>query len=405
MQLPEQIRVMFRPQAAWYGLLAAIILTWIGMEAIATVDASRAAAQMRWLPIAIVFMLMCMIPHPRVIGMVSYPLMAVSLLLLVITIVPGMPRSIVPVRNGATCWINLHFMMFQPAEMAKVVFVLALAWYLRYRDTYRTLRGLLVPFGMMLAPVGLLLKQPDLGLALLYPPTLFAMLVAAGAKLRHLGTLIGLGVLAIALNVSLIYVLPPDQPHPFLKSHQVARIKSMISLVKGEDRYIQDLAYQQHKAMTLIGAGQLTGYGEERAATVIRFNRLPETYNDMIFAVIVNRWGMIGGVVTLGLYLVVVLSFVLVAAKSKDPFARLACVGFAGLTFSQATINIGMTLGLLPITGINLPFVSYGGSSLISTFAMMGLVINFGSRRPGYLTRPSFEFDTVKQGEKLLIKQ
>src|SRR5690606_882082 len=130
-------------------------------------------------------------------------------------------------------------------------------------------------------------------------------------------------------------------------------------------------------ALTLAGAGGLTGYGEERAAVMVKYNYLPEPYNDMIFAVIVTRWGLTGGLVTLGLYLMLVLSFVQVAAGTKDPFARLASAGFAGLMFSQATINIGMTLGLLPITGMNLPFVSYGGTSLVSTFMMMGLILNF----------------------------
>jgi len=404
MRMPDHVRALCRPQAGWYALFAAIALTWIGFEAIETVDPARASMQAQWLPIACMFMLVCMWPHPRLIGLASYPLMAACMVLLVITILP-MPRAIVPVVNGATCWIDLQIVRFQPAELAKVIWVLALAWYLRYRESYRTLGGLFVPFAFMFAPMGVLLKQPDLGLALLYPPTLFAMLVAAGARLKHLGALIGIGLIAVVLNVSLIYMLPTNQPHPFLKAHQVARVKSVISLARGEERYIQDLAFQQHKAMKLIGAGRVTGYGEQRASTIIHYNRIPEAYNDMIFAVIVNRWGLMGGLVTLGLFMLIILSFVLVAARSKDPFVRLVCAGFAGLTFTQVTINVGMTLGLLPITGINLPFVSYGGTSLVSQFALMGLVINFGCRRATLLSRPSFEFDNFNpQGERLLIK-
>ncbi|MEM9348238.1 MAG: FtsW/RodA/SpoVE family cell cycle protein, partial [Planctomycetota bacterium] len=109
----------------------------------------------------------------------------------------------------------------------------------------------------------------------------------------------------------------------------------------------------------------------------------------------VNRWGILGGLGTMALYGVLVASILLVAARSKDPFARMSCVGFAGMIFTQASINIGMTVGLLPITGITLPLISYGGSSMLFTFVMVGLVINFAARRPQMLARPSFEFDNA----------
>jgi cell division protein FtsW (lipid II flippase) len=100
-----------------------------------------------------------------------------------------------------------------------------------------------------------------------------------------------------------------------------------------------------------------------------------------------------GGAATIGLYMLLVLSFMLIAMRASDPFCRIATVGFAGLLFTQAVINIGMTIGLLPITGITLPFISYGGSSLMTTYAIIGLVVNFASRPPGFVLRPSFEFD------------
>ncbi|MFW6032260.1 MAG: FtsW/RodA/SpoVE family cell cycle protein [Phycisphaeraceae bacterium] len=126
---------------------------------------------------------------------------------------------------------------------------------------------------------------------------------------------------------------------------------------------------------------------------MLKYNYLPEAHNDMIFAVISARWGLAGAAAVLGMYLVLGSSFVLAAARSKDPFARLACVGFGAILFVQAAINIGVTLGLIPLTGITLPFISYGGSSLLSSFIMLGLMLNFASRRPAPLTRPSFEFD------------
>lgn len=397
LRLSQSVRALLRPHLGWYGLLAAAGLTWFGLVAIHTAAPVHAMDQLRWVPIALIMMVAVCLPLPRLIGLSSYVLLAICVALLVYMLIPSAPM--VPRVNGATSWIRLqlggHTISVQPAELAKVAFVLSIAWYLRYRDSYRNLKGMLVPFGIMLLPVALIIRQPDLGTAVVFAPTLFVMLVAAGAKLRHLGTLLGVAAMVVAVNIALIYVLPAGVNHPFLRPHQENRIRSTVSLAQGEDRYLQDLAHQQYKAMNLIGSGGFLGYGEERSRTIVKFNHVPHNYNDMIFAVIVNRWGFVGGAVTIALYLLLLLSFVLVAARSKDPFARLATVGFGGLIFSQAAINMGMTLGLLPVTGINLPFVSYGGTSLVTLFIMVGLVLNFASRRPAPLSRPSFEYDPV----------
>ncbi|MEM9753602.1 MAG: FtsW/RodA/SpoVE family cell cycle protein [Planctomycetota bacterium] len=382
---------VFRPHAGWYALGAALALTGLGVLAIDTVSPYYASKQMQWVPLALIVMVMFMLPGSRTLGVIAYPGFAVCLLLLVFVILPFVPRGLVPRINGATSWINLGLMNFQPSEAARVFFVLSLAWYLRFRDNHRTLFGLLVPFVIMLVPVALILKQPDLGVALVFGPTLLVMLIAAGAKLWHLGSIVALGILAIAVNVAIVFYAPPDLQ--LLKPHQQMRIKSMVSLAMDDDRYVQDAAYQQDKAMTLIGAGGLSGYGEEAASTIVRYNRLPERHNDMIFAVIVNRWGLLGAWATMGLYLLLVMSMLTVAARSKEPLARLSCVGFASMILTPATINIGMCLGVMPITGITLPFVSYGGSSLLFSFAIVGLIMNFASRKPRKMARPSFEFD------------
>jgi len=390
--LPERLRMLLKPNPGWYALFAALALAWIGIEAIDTVAPEEAAKTARfWLPVALVVMAVCTTPRPRWIGHVSYPLFIAVLIVLALMALPFMPRSIVPVRNGARAWISLGSITLQPSELMKVAFVLSMAWYLRYRSSYRTLRGLLIPFFIMFIPVALILKQPDLGTALLFAPSLFFMLVAAGAKLRHLGLLLALVIATIVINVA-IALWAPDSMQ-ILRPHQRARIVSMVSLAQGDTRYIKTSAYQQDKAMTLVSAGGLTGYGKERSATIVKFNKVPHVHNDMIFAVIANRWGLLGVYVVLGLYFVLISSMLLTAARSKDPLAQLSCVGFAGMIFTQATINIGMNLGILPVTGITLPLISYGGSSLVATFAMIGLTLNFASRRPAILARPSFEFD------------
>lgn len=382
----------------WLALASALALSSIGIMAIGTAQEGTAntwaQSQTVWLGIAVVALAVCVLPHPRKVGLAAYPLMGITLALLVFVLVPFVPRWIVEPRNGARSWINLYFMAFQPSELAKIVFVLALAWYLRFRENYRTLGGLLVPFAIMFVPVGLILKQPDLGTSLLFAPALFAMLLAAGAKMRHLLTLLAIALLVTGTTVAVIEYRP-DLAGLVLKGHQQDRIKAMISLTKGDRRYEKNIAYQQTKAMDLVGAGRFTGYGKERSPTIVRFNHLPEAHNDMIFAVVVNRWGFVGGAATLLSYLLLLISFVLVAAKTKDPFMRLTTIGFGGMIFSQAVLNIAMTIGLMPITGITLPFISYGGSSLATTFAMIGLVVNFASRRQAIVARPTFEFDNA----------
>jgi cell division protein FtsW (lipid II flippase) len=388
--IPDNLRDFLRPTPAWYAAIAALVLTFIGVMAIHTAEPGFGSKQLQWVPIALLVMVAVMIPHPRTISYLAYPLAGVVLVMLLILILPGVPSSFVPRVNGAKSWYDLKVMRFQPSEVAKIAFVLSLGHYLRYRDSYRTVKGLAVVFVFMLVPVALILKQPDLGTALVFGPTLLFVLVAVGAKMRHLLSLVGTAGAVVLLVLASVFIFPVDK-HPLLAPYQVRRITSMVDLARGEGDVLGH-AYQQNVAMNMIGSGRLTGYGAERSLVIVQFNHLPEDHNDMIFPVIVNRWGFMGGAVIIGMYLVIVLAFLDVAAKSKDPFGRVACVGFAGMILTQTTVNIGMTLGVLPITGITLPFISYGGSSLLASFAVIGLVLNFAARKPRLITRPSFEF-------------
>jgi cell division protein FtsW (lipid II flippase) len=391
----DRLKALARPNFGWLTLAAALGLTAMGIEVMTVLDPpdihDPAGRQQRNLVIALLALVMMLLPHPRQIGAMAYPLFALALGLLIFVLIPFVPESIVRPVNGARSWINLRVMNFQPSEMAKVTFVLALAWYLRYRANHRTLWGLLPPFLFMLIPVGLIIVEPDLGQSLAFGPTLLVVLVAAGAKLRHLISLLLIAAFIVAANIAIVLYAPPNLQ--LLQPHQQKRISSMIRLASGDYSQVQTDAYQQHKAMTLAGAGGTSGRGAETSATLLDYYPLPEAHNDMIYAVVVNRWGLVGGLGLMGLYVVLIGSMFAVAAVTKDPVGRLSCVGFAGIFLAQAVINIGMTVGVLPITGITLPFVSYGGSSLLFSFIMVGLVMNFASRRRMFISRPSFEFD------------
>jgi cell division protein FtsW (lipid II flippase) len=255
----------------------------------------------------------------------------------------------------------------------KIAFVLLVARYMRYRSAHRQFKGLIVPGIIAAIPVGLITLQPDLGTASLFVPALFAMLIAAGARLRHL-TLI---VVCAALAAPAAY--------PMLRPHQKARLVGIVKQFQGDDSASHDINYQSTRAQTLIGAGKLTGIDEPAARAIVR-------YNDMVFAVVVDRFGFVGGVFVLCMYGMWIGGALLVAASCRDPLGRMIAVGIPAFIAAQVLINVGMNLGMLPIIGITLPFVSYGGSSLLTCWVMTGLIVNVALHRPRPPYRASFEY-------------
>jgi len=370
----------------WLCVVAAGLLSLLGVVAIGTVppepgEPDLAISHLAHLVIGLAAAVVVVIPHYRVTQKMSYPLLAVVVLMLIFVLIPWVPEAIVRPRNGARRWINIMVTDFQPSELAKIAWVLALASYLRYRENYRRVLGLLLPLAITFIPMALILVEPDLGTAMLFLPTLFAMLTAAGAKLRHLAAVIVIGL-----------ALAPAM-YPLLEPHQKDRLKAMLAQVVGDDRYRNDIGFQADRAMTLVGAGQWTGVGGAHAAALVTYNALPEDHNDMIFAVVTCRWGVLGAAAVWGAFLVLCGGGLLIAAQCKDPFGRLVCVGLVTVFFSQMAINTGMTIGIMPITGMTLPFVSAGGSSLVSAWIMVGLLVNIAMRRQRYLAREAFDFD------------
>ncbi len=384
--LHDRVRELHKPRVDWHNagwicVMAAFLLSVLGIMAISTTEHDLAVRQIAHLGVGVIAATVLAVPHYKWIHRASYPLLGVVVLLLIFVLIPWVPEAIVRPRNGARRWINLYFTDFQPSEVAKIAYIVALAAYLRYRQNYRTFFGLLLPLVLTFIPLVLILVEPDLGTAMLFLPTLFAMLIAAGARIKHLALIIVLGLSLAPLT------------YPLLQPHQKGRIQAMVAQVTGDERYQDDLGYQGARAMTLVGAGQLTGVGKQKAADLIRYNHLPEEHNDMIFAVICCRWGLAGAIVTWALFAIFTIGGLITAGMCKDPFGRLVAVGIVAMTFAQMTINTGMTIGVLPITGLTLPFVSYGGSSLVAGWMMVGILLNVAMRRPQYLARKSFEFD------------
>lgn len=262
--------------------------------------------------------------------------------------------------NSAKRWIDLKFMLLQPSEFMKVILILVLARYIRWRDDYKKLQGLVRPFALTLLPVALIVAQPDLGTALLFVPILFALLFVAGAKAKHLLLVVLMGLMAM-----------PVLYYGFLKEYQQKRINVFIGLGKSDDGMKENEGYHLNRSQTAVGSGGVTGkgYGEGD-------NRVPENETDFVFTVIAEEWGLLGALFTILLYVVLLFFLLENAVTCREPSGKLIIVGVATLIFVQTAVNIAMTVGLAPITGLTLPFISYGGSSLLSLTLAIGLVLN-----------------------------
>jgi cell division protein FtsW (lipid II flippase) len=374
---------LFTP--AWCSVVAALGLSILGIMAIGSVAPAEASRQVAFLCLGVIAATGATIVHYRVYRAMAPLFMLLVLLLLVVVLLPFMPEAIVRPRNGARRWITLPMgFEFQPSELAKVAYVLVLGIYLTARRHYRRFLGISAPLVLTFIPMALILKEPDLGTSLLFLPTLFAMLVVAGSRLHHL---LIIALLGACLGASML---------PLLEDHQKDRIAALVDHWSGAQSKLQDEGFQGHKAMTLVGAGGLTGLGAEDGRTLVTGNRLPEDHNDMIFAVISVRWGFVGAAATWGLYVLLGLGVLLTAAQTSDPYGRLVVIGLGAMVLTQMVVNTGMTIGLLPITGMTLPFVSYGGSSLVSAWAMIGVILSIGLRWPQYLARQAVDFDTFE---------
>lgn len=315
----------------------------------------------------------------------------------------------VPVRNGSRRWIEIGSIQLQPSELMKIAYVLALAWYLRYRRSYRTLVGLIAPFAITLVPMMLILVQPDLGTVLLFLPVLFAMLFAAGAKVKHLMIVILLGLCAMPVfwmkikdyqRLRLVgMALQNQQLRTYFAEHPDkwewfrppgTRPKDWHNELR---RWETRAGYQLVHGKAAIGSGGATGMGWGTGPFIEHEFLLPERENDFVFAMIAHQWGLLGSLLVLASYVVLVIFGYDVATVTRDPFGRLIAVGITTMIAVQALTNLCMTVGIGPITGVTLPFVSKGGSSLVASFASIGLLVSVAQNRPNIIGNAPFRFD------------
>lgn len=267
--------------------------------------------------------------------------------------------------RGSRRAFELPFFSFQPSELGKLLLVLALAGFVidgarRGSARQRTVRYLCLG----LAPAALVFLQPDLGTSLVFVVATLAVMYFGGVPWTHFAV-IGAALVAV---VSLVLVVAPAVGFPILKGYQEQRLTSFLH--PSED--IGGAGYQQHQGVVAIGAGQKTGRGER--ATQTRLDFVPERSTDFIFAVIGERYGFVGAAFVLSLYALLFWRALRIVTLSKNSYGTLVAGGIAVSLLFQVFVNVGMNLGIMPITGIPLPLMSYGGSSVLATFLAVGVL-------------------------------
>ena len=276
-----------------------------------------------------------------------------------------------PIR-GSRRWLDLGFFRFQPSEFGKVLFVLALAGFLAERS--RRLvdpRTTLSAAGLALVPIFLVFLQPDFGSALVYCAATAAVLLVAGTPWSQLAALAA-GVVALAV---LILGLLPAAGLPVLKDYQQQRLTGFLNPASDPG----GTTYNITQSKNAIGAGQFHGRGPNNA-TQTTLNFLPEHHTDFVFASLAEERGFVGAALLLMLYLLVVWRGLRIVTLAREPFSAIVAGGLVVTLLFQVFVNVGMTMGIAPITGIPLPFLSVGGSAMIANLLGVGILLSIHAR-------------------------
>lgn len=358
----------------------------------------------------VVFFVIIMVPY-RLIYALSYAFYILGLLLLVYTLFWGKTAS------GSRSWIDLWIIQFQPSEFMKIATVLALARYLSMKKhTLERPKDCFVPFFIVAVPVLLIMKQPDAGTAMVVALVILPILYWAGlpgvwlffilapvvSAILTSGALSGpstlvwiffiFGVVSILywfrlpiISTAIIFLsnITAGVLSYIIYSHLPVYQQQRIAGFLNPEQFAKTSGYHLIQSKIAVGSGGFFGKGFLKGwHTKLGF--LPVQHNDFIFCVISEELGLIGGGILLLLFGFIIFRAISFAAVAKDKFASIASVGFAFIFVIHVFVNIGMTIGLFPITGIPLPFISYGGSSLLANTIMVGLIINFGLNRYEY---------------------
>lgn len=335
---------------------------------------------------------LCLVDY-RIMARWSFVLYFITILLLAAVLIPGIGSM----RFNARRWFDLKIFQLQPSEFAKLAFILAQANFLsRPVEELRRPWIFWKSIGMMVLPFGLIMKEPDLGSALVLVPTGLVMMYVAGTPKRYLVMLVGGVALLGSLLVVDVLFTPPGWWQIKLEEYQRQRLLVYfgVDFARADATPQQRLAaqkqqeaksYQVRQAQISVGSGGLWGKGwHEGQQTALGFLPPAAAHNDFIFSVIAEEKGFVGSLMVLTLYGVVLLTGIRIASQARDRLGRVLAVGVVTLLFSHIFINIGMNIRIVPVTGIPLPLLSYGGSSVLGSLIAIGILQNVYIYRKAY---------------------
>ncbi len=337
--------------------LATLLLSY-ALLVVSSASYERLPAQLLNMLVALVVMRLAAQVPPQRLMYFALPVFVTGVLLLVAVALFG------DISKGARRWLNLGFMRIQPSELMKIAMPLMLAWYFQRHETYLRLREYVVAALLLLLPVVLIAKQPDLGTALLVLAAGFYVIFLAGLSWK---VLIGLAASAVAVA---------PLAWSMLHDYQRSRILTLL------DPEADPLGKGFHiiQSTIAIGSGGILGKGWGQG-TQAQLEFIPERHTDFIFAVLSEEFGLLGNTLLLILYALLIGRGMMIAANAPTLFTRLLAGSITLIFFTYAFVNMGMVSGLLPVVGVPLPFVSYGGTSLTTLFLGIGILMSIHKHR------------------------
>ncbi len=355
------------------GPLALIVLAIIGFSAVVMVSASPERLDTLALNIGVAMVVMWVaasIPPQRMMT-IALPLYVLGVVLLIGVALFG------DVSKGARRWLNIGVARIQPSELMKIAMPLMLAWYFQSREGMLRVRDFFIAAGLLLVPVGLIAKQPDLGTAILVAAAGFYVLFFAGLTWRLILPVALVGVVGIASIVAMgDTICKPDVEWPGLREYQKHRVCTLL------DPTSDPLGKGFHiiQSTIAIGSGGAVGKGWGNG-TQTHLDFLPERHTDFIFAVLTEEFGLAGAAVLVVLYILLIFRGLFIAAGAPTLFSRLLAGALTLIFFTYAFVNMGMVSGILPVVGVPLPFVSYGGTALVTLCLGIGMLMSIQRHR------------------------
>ncbi|MFC4320624.1 FtsW/RodA/SpoVE family cell cycle protein [Litchfieldia salsa] len=336
--------------------------------------------QLRWYVIGIIAVAGTMVLDFDRFKMISWYLYGFGMLLLLGLYfeIPGTTTT-----KGATSWYTIPGGTFQPSELMKIFMIIVLSKIIAdHREKYpvNTVKDDFLLLGKIaltsLPPLYLLKEQPDMGMIMVYSAIVASLLIVSGIKWRIILSFLSVALLSISTVVYIYFAFPNFFHTYIMKEYQLNRFYGWLK----PEEYSSGQGFQLLRSLLAIGSGELKGKGYQNSEVT-----LPEGHTDFIFAVFSEQFGFVGASIVISLFFLLIYRMIHTALESHDPFGSYLCAGVIGMITFQVFQNIGMTIGLLPITGLPLPFISYGGSSLATYMIAIGIVLNVRSRTKKFM--------------------